>query len=44
MNKFKFTYLIIGGGIIGSAIAYSLSNRVVKDNSNVSIALLDIDL
>ena len=24
MNKFKFTYLIIGGGIIGSAIAYSL--------------------
>ena len=44
MAKFNYNYLIIGGGIIGSAIAYSLSNKLKLDKSSVSIALLDIDM
>ena len=44
MGNNNYNYLIIGGGIIGCAIAYSLSSRLRKNNSSVSIALIDIDL
>jgi len=44
MAKFNYTYLIIGGGIIGSAIAFSLSNKCKDNKKKISIALLDIDL
>lgn len=44
MSEKNYTYLIIGGGIIGSAIAYSLSGKFNKDKNKKSIALLDIDL
>ena len=44
MSEYNYKYLIIGGGILGCAIAYSLSNRLRQDKGDVSIALLDIDL
>lgn len=44
MGNNNYNYLIIGGGIIGCAIAYSLSSRLRKNNNSVSIALIDIDL
>lgn len=40
----SFDYLIIGAGILGSAIAYSLSNRLKDKGQGVSIGVLDPDL
>ncbi len=44
MAKQKFEYLIVGAGILGSAVAYHLSKRLVEMNISPSIAVLDLDL
>lgn len=40
----SFDYLIIGAGIMGSAVAYSLSKRLKERGESVSIGVLDPDL
>ena len=44
MGKKRYEFLIIGGGILGSAAAFSLSKNLKEKNKPVSIALLDLDL
>ena len=44
MAVHEFEYLIIGGGILGTASAYSLSKELKKNGSAVSIAVIDLDL
>lgn len=44
MKVNNYNYIVIGGGIIGSAIAYSLSLRLAEIKSTSSIAVLDPDL
>ena len=40
MKNNNYNYLIIGGGIIGCAIAYSLSSRLRKNNNSVITAFV----
>ena len=44
MSKINSEYLIIGGGILGSAVAYSLSKRLESISSNAQVAVIDLDL
>lgn len=44
MASHSFDYLIIGAGIMGSAVAYSLSKRLNERGKGVSIGVLDPDL
>jgi len=44
MGKESYEYLIVGGGILGSATAFSLSEKLRQKGKPVSIAMLDLDL
>lgn len=44
MKTKKFEYLILGAGIIGSAVAFNLSKRLRDKDKNISIAVIDLDL
>ncbi|NIP32001.1 MAG: FAD-dependent oxidoreductase [Candidatus Dadabacteria bacterium] len=44
MSKVHFDFLIVGAGIIGSAISYILSETLKRSNQKSNIGVIDLDL